>query len=133
MLHEYLLTIPANTLATAPVEVTALLSPGRIVRVDVQFPDGCVDLVGVRILRSTHQVWPGNPDGDIRANGVVVTWPEDYDLADAPYELTLRGYSPGTVYQHKVRVRFAILSIERVREEAEIMGFWPRLRRAMRL
>ena len=115
------------------MEVAAPLSPGRIVRVDIQFPDGCVALVGVRIFRSTHQVWPGNPDGDIRANGVVVTWPEDYDLTDAPYELTLRGYSPGTVYQHKVRVRFAILSIERVKEEAEIMGFWPRLRRAMRL
>ncbi|KKN36986.1 hypothetical protein LCGC14_0767970 [marine sediment metagenome] len=117
MLYEYALTIAANTPASAPETLAAPLAPGTIVRVDLQFPRGCVGLAHVQIWRSEHQVWPGNLDGSIAAEGLVVTWPEDYDLDDEPFALEIRGWNVDDSYAHTITCRFALLPLD-VKEEA---------------
>jgi hypothetical protein len=108
---EYTLTIPANTPASAPVESDVNLSPGTIVRVDVQFPRGCVGLVHVKIWKEEHQVWPVNVDGNIASEGQTVSWPEDYDVTDEPFTLTLRGWNLDDTFAHTITFRFALLEL----------------------
>lgn len=111
MLFEYPLEIPANTAETAKAKLAAPLAPGTIARVDVQFPRGCVGLVHVQIWRREHQVWPVNLDGDISAEGLVVSWPEDLDLDDEPFDLELRGWNEDDTFPHKITFRFALLPL----------------------
>jgi len=131
MFFEYALTIPANTLEAAPEELTAALAPGTVASVGVDFAPGCRGLVHVSMWRSDHQVWPVNLDGDIAADGKVVEWPEDYDLNDEPYDLTLKGWSPNTSFAHTIIFRFALLPLERKAAAEAIPGLLRRLAEAI--
>jgi hypothetical protein len=110
MFYEFALTIPANTPATSPLEQTVQLSPGTISYVEIQFPRGTVGLVHVRVRRTLHQVWPTNPDGDIAAEGVNVSWSDDYDLSEPPFELTLSGYNLDDSFPHTITFRFQVVA-----------------------
>ena len=127
MFFEYSLTIPANTAQAAPAELEMPLSPGTVARVDVQFPRGCVGLVHVQVWREEHQVWPVNLDGDISAEGAVVSWPEDYDLTEKPLALTLRGWNDDDSYPHTVTFRCAIMPLEQKEEAKASAGLLRRL------
>lgn len=74
-------------------------------------------LVHVQVWREEHQVWPVNLDGNISAEGLVVSWPEDYDLDDEPFAFRLVGWSDDDSYPHVVTFRFALLPLE-VKESA---------------
>ena len=127
MFYEYDLTVPANTLKAAPVELEAPLNAGTVTRVEVQFPAGCSAMVGVSIFRSEHQVWPGDPDEDIAGEDALVWWSESYDLDDRPFALTLKGWSPGTTYQHIITFRFALLPLAEVQAARAAPGLLRRL------
>jgi len=99
--------------------------------VDVQFPRGCVGLVHVQIWRSEHQVWPVNLEGNISAEGLVVSWPEDYDLDDEPFALELRGWNDDDTYQHKIIFRFALLPLGAKVEAREAVGLLRRIGQAI--
>ena len=127
MLYEYPLTIDANTAATSPATLDAPLAPGTVVRVDVQFPRGCVGLAHVQIWRREHQIWPGNVDGDISAEGLVVSWPEDLDLDDEPYEVQLRGWNEDDTFPHKITFRFALLPLGATQDARASAGLLRRI------
>ncbi|KKL52780.1 hypothetical protein LCGC14_2282060 [marine sediment metagenome] len=127
MFHEYALTIPANTAESAPATMDAPLAPGTVVRVEIQFPRGCVGLVHVQIWRSEHQVWPVNVEGDISGEGVPVAWPEDYDLDDEPYTVTLRGWNDDDTYPHTITFRFALLPLSAKEEGRAPAGMLRRI------
>lgn len=131
MLFEYALTIPANTAQADAVELEAPLAPGIVSRVDIQFPRGCVGLVHVQVLKSEHQVWPVNLDGDISAEGLVVSWPEDYELDDDPLAFTLRGWNEDDTFPHTITFRFALLDLAHREASREGMGILRALRRAL--
>lgn len=131
MFFEYALAVPANTPEADPEELTVSLAPGTVSRVGVDFAPGCRGLVHVSIWQSEHQVWPVNLDGDIAADGLVVEWPEDYDLEDEPYEFTLKGWSPDTSFPHTIIFRFAILPLTVKEEARESAGVLRRIGQAI--
>ena len=115
MLFQYDLTVPADTAKASPATLSAPLSAGTVVGVSVQFPAGCSGLVDVSIWRSDHQLWPVNLDEGISGEDAIIPWPESYDLDDEPFAVTLKGWSPGTTYQHVITFRFALLPLEEAR------------------
>jgi hypothetical protein len=127
MLFEYPLTVPAGRPAADPVTLEALLCAGTVTRVDVQFPAGCVAMVGVSIWRNDHQVWPVNLDESIAGEDVVVSFPVSYDLDDEPFAFTLKGSSPGTTWPHVITFRFALLSLEEAQGARGLPGLLRRL------
>jgi hypothetical protein len=127
MLFEYPLTVPADTKAADPVTLDAPLCAGTVTRVDVQFPAGCVAMVGVSIWRNDHQVWPVNLDESIAGEDAIISWAESYDLDDEPFAFTLKGSSPGTTYPHVITFRFALLSLEEVQSARGLTGLIRRL------
>lgn len=88
-------------------------------------------LAHVQIWRSEHQVWPANLDGNIAGENAVIGWPEDYDLDDEPYDLTLRGWNDDDSFSHTITVRFALLSLERKAEARESAGLLRRIGQAI--
>ena len=114
---------------SAPAELEVALSPGRLVAGSVQFPRGCVGLVHTRALRSRHQLFPTNIDGDVAGEGAIIPWEEDLVLEDDPYLLLLQGWSDDDSFPHTVTWRFNVLSMEGVLISRESATLEARLRR----
>jgi hypothetical protein len=108
MFYDFPLAIPRNTLASAPVQLEAVLVPGVVTRVELVFPRGCFGLAHVQIWEANHQLWPSNPDEDFAADDEVLRWSEEQPLTLAGATLTLKGWNDDDAYQHTVRCRFAV-------------------------
>lgn len=109
MFYEFSVTAPKNTPIASPVKLDVALVPGMISRVAVQFPSGCVGLVGATVYHKLHQVWPTNPDGFIIADDFTVQWEEQYEVNEDPFKLQLRVYNLDDTFPHTVTFRFAEL------------------------
>lgn len=132
MFYEIPLLIPPDTPEAEPATTPAALCSGVISRVSLQFPHGPSGMVYVSIWRGGHPLWPTNIDEGFAGEGVIITFPESYELNEPPYTLELRGWSPGTTYEHTITVRFTILPLQEIGPEdtgvpsgpslADIMG-----------
>ena len=108
MFYDVSFTVPAGRALATPYEVDVKLCRGVIQRVEIGFPSGCVGMVHLRIRQALHQLWPNNPQGSFNANGYTIAFDDHLELFNAPYILTLVGWSPGTTYPHTLEVRFGI-------------------------
>lgn len=108
MIYAYDLVVPANTLASAPVEQRMKLTAGIVHKLEVFFPAGLHHMVLVVIRDGLHQVWPTNPEHQLKANDYTISFPVWYELSEAPYELVAYGWSPGTTYAHTIIIRLGL-------------------------
>lgn len=109
MWYDFFIDVPANTPQSNPVVTWALLTGGVIHTASVEFRYGPNHAVGVRILHGGHQVWPTNPEADIRGDGRNMIVGESYPLTPTDHLLKILAYSPGTTYPHRIFVRFGVL------------------------
>lgn len=121
MQPEFAVTIPANTLATAPVTQEMKLTAGVVQRVHILFPPGCVCLVKVRIYEGGHQFLPWNPEGDIATDGEVWRADDEYYELHEPYILKAVCYNLDDTYDHEIRIRIGLLRTEDVEKQSGIM------------
>lgn len=128
MIYEYDLTIPANTLVSAPVRQIMLIDRGIIHKVEVEFPGGSNKAVLVTIRDALHQVYPTNPDGQLKANNFTISGSEWLEVEEPPYQLEAYGWSPGTTYQHVITIRLYQLPREVLEPGRDAMNFLGRLR-----
>ena len=109
MLFAWDITVPALTLATAPLTQTLKLSYGIITKIDIKFPAGCHGLVNIRLLHEESPLIPNNKDTWLTGDNETVAIPEYFELTTTPYALKFVGMSPGTTYAHTISVRITIL------------------------
>ena len=110
MVYEFDIDVlVANTINNPKVK-DLKLTAGIVHRYEIFFPPGCANLVHVGINRGLHQVWPTNPEGRHKGEGVTLSYREHYDLVHGPHILTVRAYNVDATYDHKITVRFAILT-----------------------
>ena len=57
----------------------------------------------------------------------MVSWPEDKDLDDEPFEVQLRGWNEDDTFPHKITFRFALLPLGRKVEAQEAAGLLKRI------
>jgi len=107
--YQTTLTVPANTPAKSPVEKVWELTKGIIHRLEIQFLPGCMGMVQVQILHGRMQIWPTGLGEAFSGEDNTIAFDDFYPLLSAPYALTLRGWSPGTSYDHTIRFRVGIL------------------------
>ncbi len=112
MWYETELTIPAGTLAAAPVQAVIKASYGVIHRVVIEAAPGCHRLASVRVYYHEHQIYPTNPDADISLDGIPREFDERQELFTEPYDVIVRGYAPNASYAHVYRVGIGILRPE---------------------
>lgn len=121
MVYEFELIVPANTLKTSPATQDILLVPGILTLVEAEFPPGCHRQVNVVIRQGAYQMFPRNPDGTLRADDHVISFNPHQELKRNLHELTAEGWSPATLYEHKIGLRFNV-------QPAEIATPWEILR-----
>ena len=133
MFYDFSFTIPANTPAGSPAEMSCKLTYGIIHRVEIVFPAGCAGLVHLQIREGLHQYWPTNSDGDFASNDERIEFSEYQEFYRSPFELVLVGWSPDTTYNHTLEVRFGILPDWILQPEAGLAGVLKKLTRRFRL
>ena len=80
------------------------IPPTLVDRVSIDFPLGCVWLVGVRFRFQGRIVWPYNSDGWFKGNGVTVSFTPNIELVDQPNELTIEAYNDDDTFPHNVYI-----------------------------
>lgn len=131
MLHDFAITIPANTLESDPYEEEIYLTHGVITHVEIEFHPGCNGMVEVYVRDGLHQVFPTNADSRFKTDGATISWNEYHEMFEPPYLLTLGGYSPGTTYDHEIIFRFEVTPQEVAERGKEAAGLVPKIARLM--
>jgi hypothetical protein len=129
--YEFDVTSPAQTLESAPTELLAGLNTGVVTHVAVQIPRGCVGLVHAQIWRGDFQVWPTNPDGDIKGDNAIIDWDDEYAIDDAPTELRLRVWNDDDSYAHTLTFRFDLLPLDQAQARSAGHGLIARVAQAL--
>ena len=103
------LDVPANTSQTEPVEQTIKIEEEVIVSVSCFFPAGCRGMVYTAVYYGEEQIFPRPYGKYLHGDNETIKWSEYYELPETPCILTIRGWSPGTSYDHTVTWRICAL------------------------
>lgn len=131
MFHEFDLLVPAFTAKASSAVETAALTKGHVTAVEIMFPRGCAGQVFVVVERGESQLWPSNPDGAHKGDGVVLRWDEDYPLPDEPLTLTLRGWAPAARFDHTITFRFEMVPLDQAEAARALPGLVRRMAGAL--
>ncbi len=109
MLFEASITIPKNTLETAPTEVICKIAHGIITKFMVRPRPGHAALAHIVILHHEHQIAPSTENMDIHGDALPIDWEEYYESYQPPYELKIKGWNSDDTYPHTFDIYVAIL------------------------
>lgn len=109
MWYHVPLLVPAGTLELSPVHVDIKLTHGVVVYLGVGFPQGCRQLVKVRLKRALFQVLPLNPEEPASWDGGIEGGAYHYLLTDEPYQFEAYGYAPLATQDHTVTIFVSLL------------------------
>lgn len=98
------MTIPKNTAITSYESYVLTLPISQTYRVWVEFPSGCVGLVGVQLWRGIEQIFPLPANTWLRSNGYTFAFYLTHLIDKEPYEIEIRGYNLDDTYQHTIWV-----------------------------
>ena len=122
MYDQWRLTVPLNTLITAPA-VTRFVTPaGLLEYVTVEFPAGCHDMVNVQLLQGNNPIVPTTLDRSLVGNDVTLMPPVKKRLEVNRTNFIFRGWSPGTTYEHVITLGLGIFTEQERSTEAEYLG-----------
>lgn len=96
-IYEFTLTVPAGTLQSAPLTVSANTEDNELVTVELEIPPGHNGLTGTRVTKSGVPLIPFSANSWITANDYVHTFPVGDYVQTA--DLRLQAYNTGT-YPH---------------------------------
>lgn len=113
MLYRYSMVVPADTPSNNPFSREIKLEPGIIHYVNVKFPPGCHQLVYFAIFQGANKQFPTNPSEWLRGDGEEIIFRE-HAVNKRGFHWYLKGYSPGTLFEHLITVRIGILPEEDV-------------------
>lgn len=103
------MTVPSNTPIASPLVQDARLAPGTLDKIRVLHPTGCVDLVGVRFMLATHQLFPNNPGSWFTGNGDPIEFHPHMPLDTPPYTIQIEMYNLDVVFDHSPSVMLDII------------------------
>ena len=109
MLFQASITIPKNTLVTAPVTESLKIAHGIITRIMVRPRPGHASLAHLVILHHEHQIAPSTENMDFAGDTFPIDWEEYYESYQPPYELKLKGWNDDDTYEHTFDVFVAVL------------------------
>lgn len=104
-IRQYTVTVPAGTLATAPIDQPMAFPPREVDALQIVVPPGPSGLVGFRVLVGGVPVIPYDSDDWVITSGENITWPlQSYPNSGA---WSVQAYNTGTV-DHAVYFRFLL-------------------------
>lgn len=116
--HEYLVTVPAGTPASAPL-VQATTLPVRVVRsIAWRFPAGCGGLVGFYISMGKVQVHPLPAGTFVVGDNTSGSWTLEDQPDSGAWQVT--AYNTGA-FPHTLQIRYACDLVERDQQRGEVL------------
>ena len=100
----HFVTVPKNTAQANPYTLQIRLPIGVIKRLWVEFPRGCMGLVGIQIYRAVEQIFPIPAGGWFRSDAAVYDFNFTHYIKSEPYEVILCAYNLDDTYQHTVHI-----------------------------
>jgi len=131
MFYEYTLLVPPNTPKISPTVVEALVEPGILTYAELSFPPGPHQLVHVAVVEGAFQIIPRNRESDVAADDYDVPTRPNYPLKRGHNLLKLKGWSPGTTYQHEIKIRLTVMPEEEADPLAIVRDFVSVLKRLL--
>jgi len=126
------ITTPKNTPETSKVITSLPVVPGRVEKVEIQFPAGAQGLHHLHINRAVHQVWPANAEANYIGDEQIIVIPANYGIKTPPYQFESHTWNLDDTYDHLVIIRMDIMP--EVPEETitpEMMAVWAAEREAV--
>jgi len=130
MVYEFVIVVPADTKEYNPVKVDALLPPQVITHVEVEMAAGCHRLVHCVIVEGKHQIFPANPEGTMATDSHIIAFNTYYEMRRGNNLLLIKCWSPDTLYEHKVTVRFVVIP-KSIASIAQVITLLERLLRGI--
>ena len=100
MIYSIPVVVPANTPINKPVEVDVEIHEKVITLVRVRFPPGPSCMVMTALYYGQSQIFPQPSGAYLAGDDEVIEWHEYFELPSTPCRLTIRAWSPGTMYDH---------------------------------
>lgn len=107
------LSVPANTLAGAPVSTTVDVAAGVLQHLSLIFPPGCARMVRAQIYDGATLIFPKTAGSSYCEDAYTVEI-DCAEIYDATKTLTLKAWSPGTTYAHKLTLHLQHKSLEEI-------------------
>jgi hypothetical protein len=102
MRYSYDVVVPKNTIASHPYKVNLRLDYGTLAQVIIHFRAGCHNRVFIILRDGLFQIVPASGGTALYADNQTIFIPMVYPLTSPPFELLLRAWSPGTLYDHTI-------------------------------
>jgi len=109
MLFQADITIPKNTLETAPTVVMMGIAKGIVTKIMVRPRPGHAALAHLVILHHEHQIAPSTENMDFAGDTFPIDWEEYYESYQPAYELKLKGWNEDDTYPHTFTVFVVVL------------------------
>ena len=105
------LTITAGQLQSTPDTVFLEVTPGVLTQIAINFPPGHAGLTYLQIYYQERQIYPTTPGVAFRGDDILLTFNDEWPIAEVPYKLELRGWAPLAEYDHTIFVDVTLLEI----------------------
>lgn len=106
--YSYDLLIPFNTPQLSPVTSDVKLSKGILKRIHISFEAGCGYMAYTSIELMGTQIAPLVETQAYHFDAFTYIAEVDIPLEINPYEVTIKGWSPNTLYPHTLHYVFSV-------------------------
>jgi len=111
VLYEVDINILTTHIETNKLKTVIGVTNGVIHQLSVSFPPGCANLVKVTIDKGKNQIFPTNPEGVMKGDGMSVEGKTFHPILEPPYEVDVYAWNVGATYPHVVTVRLWIMKV----------------------
>jgi len=113
----FMVTIPANTLQTAPVTQILPIANAIITRVQIVIPPGPQGLTYLQLGYHGSQLYPLNPGGSYSGDDLIIEFDEYQPTIVSPYQLIATAWNLDTVNAHSFLIAITQLRPEEMQME----------------
>jgi len=111
MMYEVDIKVLTTDTVTNKQKTVVKLTHGVIHQLGIYFPPGCANTIKAVINKGLYQIFPTNPDGQIKGDSINVEGTEFYAIIDAPYQVEVIAWSEGASYDHTITVRLWVMKV----------------------
>jgi len=111
------MTITSGKTKASPGVFFFKLTHGILTKLEVGFPAGCAGLVGLRVLRGAHQLFPMVEGEWFVTDDFTIAFPIKQELESVPRTLKIEGYNGDEDNNHTITLRLSVDRPEDVNRE----------------
>ena len=109
MFYNFTITVSPGTAEDTAEETVIKLSEGVITHAECYFTEKCQGQVHIAIRDALHQVWPTNPEEQMRGEKQAVPFEAYHEITHPSHSYTVKAWNTDDSYFHTVILRFVVV------------------------